>query len=32
MKTKTKKKNKVFTNEKKSKLKKIYDDIKLGDD
>ena len=29
---KNEKKDKIFTNEKKSKLKKIYDDIKLGDD
>lgn len=29
---KSKNKNEIFTKEKKSKLKKIYDDIKLGDD
>lgn len=29
---KNEKKDKIFTKEKKSKLKKIYDDIKLGDD
>ena len=32
LKSKNKNENEIFTKEKKSKLKKIYDDIKLGDD